>query len=177
MYSWAIWRVSYLDNWVSGPSPGRTFRSLSNPWFKRSIRRLSLALAASLRFFITDSGKSVGSLFLILPPWWETDCLYFNFNLVLSSGSHFSCLIFPIYPEFLLLKSTGLLVSKSTFEEEDVAIANVASGFLTMWLVDGNVLKALLKVVGAMLILSWWTFWLDLILLHFSVFEFSVSIL
>ena len=101
MYSWAIWRVSYLDNWVSGPSPGRTFRSLSNPWFRRSIRRLSLALAASLRFFITDSGISdEESHFLVL---FELTMGIFG-----SSSSKLSSLrAFLLFSRCLLLKSTG----------------------------------------------------------------------
>ena len=67
IYSCAICRVSYLDSWVSGPSPGKTFLSLSKPWFKRSILLLSRALAASLLFFMTLSGRSERSaVFLVL---------------------------------------------------------------------------------------------------------------
>ena len=71
MYSCAICRVSYLDNWLSAPKPGKTPLKRSKPWFNKSILRRSRAFAASLRFFITESEmpSSLAALTLrTLPP-------------------------------------------------------------------------------------------------------------
>lgn len=49
MYVCAIWRVSYLDSWLSSLLAGITARRRSNATFKPSILLLSRALAASRR--------------------------------------------------------------------------------------------------------------------------------
>ena len=159
MYSWAICRVSYLESWVSGPRPGRTPRSRSNPWFSRSIRRRSRALAASRLFFITDSGSSSWHMalarcgFTFIPVLAELGLL-FIFSLALSSTG-LMCLALPGLAWPRLLRSTGLS-SMSMLEAVAGAMARVASGFLTPVPVPGSsTLKALLYVlvsVGAMVL-------------------------
>ena len=117
MYSCAICSVSNLLSGVSGPSPGSTVRSLSKPWFSKSILRLSRALAASLLFLITDSGRLTGSddediedddvLSLTLLPPAAAD---FTLDLVGLLRSSFCVLVFleaATGPWPRLLRSTG----------------------------------------------------------------------
>lgn len=59
IYVWAICSVSYFESFLSSLSCGRTALSLSKALLRLSIRRLSLAFAASLLFFRMPSLTSL----------------------------------------------------------------------------------------------------------------------